>query len=183
MATESFAKPLENIVEVDETYVGGLEKNKHANKKTWNTDKCRGDKTPMLGMQERGGDLRLVKFDKTNKENIKPIMDANIADGAKIMTDESPVYDWCKNRAKVNHKAGQYTDGDATTNRIEGVFSHFKRTIRGVYHWCSAKHIQKYGDMFCFRWNTRSADAQDRINLFFSSTGGKRLQYKELIND
>jgi len=181
MATESFAKPLDGIVEVDETYVGGIEKNKHANRRTIFSDKCQGDKVPFLGIQQRGGDLRLRQFAKTNKENIKPIMDANIAPDTLIMTDESPIYKWVKNHAKVNHREGIYTMGAITTNRVEGVFSHFKRTIRGIYHKASEKHIQKYADMFCFRWNTRGFAPVEQCNLLLADCRGKRLQYRELI--
>lgn len=182
MQTESFKKPLKNIVEVDETYIGGKETNKHFDKRTTNIDKVQGDKSSILGMQEIEGDLKLVKFEKTNKENIKPIIEKYISKKAKIYTDESPVYKFLKNREFVNHKQKEYVNGNITTNHIEGVFSHFKRNIKGIYHWCSKKHIQMYADMFSFRWNTKDYILQDRIELFLSSISGKKIQYKELIN-
>ena len=182
MQTESFKKPLKNIVEVDETYIGGKETNKHFDKRTKNIDKVQGDKSSILGMQEVKGDLKLVKFEKTNKENIKPIIEKYISQKAKIYTDESPVYKFLKNREFVNHKQKEYVNGKITTNHIEGVFSHFKRNIKGIYHWCSKKHIQMYADMFSFRWNTKDYTLQDRIESFLSSISGKKIQYKELIN-
>jgi hypothetical protein len=181
METESFKKPLKNIVEVDETYVGGKESNKHKDKRTQAYNKVQGDKAPILGMQELAGDLKLVHFEKTNRENIKPILNRHISKNATIHTDESPVYKFLKNRKFVNHHQKQYVNCSVTTNHIEGVFSHFKRNIKGIYHWCSKKHIQMYANMFCFRWNTRDFSLQDRIT-FFENISGKRIQYEELIN-
>lgn len=181
MQTQDFTKPLDGIVEIDETYVGGLEKNKHKNKRTMYSQGGNG-KIPVLGMQQRKGELRMIQFAKTNKENIKPILRTHVSLSADVCTDESPIYKFLPERKIVCHRIGEYGRGNVTTNHIEGVFSHFKRTIRGVYHSTSKKHLQKYINMFCFRWNTREISSFDRINLFFADTAGKRLQYKDLIN-
>ena len=182
MKTPEFAKPLDGIVEIDETYVGGLQKYKHKNKRNNYARGAFVDKIPVLGMQQRDGELRLVQYSKTNRANIKPILDTHIAPTADIYTDESPIYKFLPQRKMVNHHVGVYGRGSITTNHIEGVFSHFKRMIRGIYHYVSEKHLQKYADMFCFRWNTRDIDMSARFFLFIADTPAKRLQYKELIH-
>ncbi len=182
MKTQEFAKPLDGIVEIDETYVGGLQKYKHKNKRNNYARGAFVDKIPVLGMQQRDGELRLVQYSKTNRANIKPILDTHIAPTADIYTDESPIYKFLPHRKMVNHHVGLYGRGSITTNHIEGVFSHFKRMIRGIYHYVSEKHLQKYADMFCFRWNTRDIDMSARFFLFIADTPAKRLQYKELIH-
>lgn len=182
MKNPEFAKPLDGIVEIDETYVGGLQKYKHKNKRNNYARGAFVDKIPVLGMQQRDGELRLVQYSKTNRANIKPILDTHIAPTADIYTDESPIYKFLPQRKMVNHHVGVYGRGSITTNHIEGVFSHFKRMIRGIYHYVSEKHLQKYADMFCFRWNTRDIDMSARFFLFIADTPAKRLQYKELIH-
>ena len=182
MKTPEFAKPLDGIVEIDETYVGGLQKYKHTNKRNNYARGAFVDKIPVLGMQQRDGELRLVQYSKTNRANIKPILDTHIDPTADIYTDESPIYKFLPHRKMVNHHVGLYGRGSITTNHIEGVFSHFKRMIRGIYHYVSEKHLQKYADMFCFRWNTRDIDMSARFFLFIADTPAKRLQYKELIH-
>jgi hypothetical protein len=72
-------------------------------------------------------------------------------------------------------------NGRAATNRIEGVFSHFKRTMVGTYHKASAKHLDRYLQMFAYRWNRRKDGEGARVNDLLRSTKGRRLSYKMLI--
>ena len=90
MNIASFKKPLKNIVEVDETYIGGKESNKHIDKRTKNIDKVQDDKTSILGMQELDGDLKLVKFEKTNKANIKPIKEQHVSKKLQYILTKAP---------------------------------------------------------------------------------------------
>ncbi len=175
---------LEGIVEVDETYVGGRESNKHYSKKTKEYNKIQGDKTPILGMLQKDGDIRYKQFNKVNKSNIQPIMYQNISNNAIIHTDESRVYKFLDSskRMFVNHSQNEYSRDNITTNGIEGSFAHFKRTINGVYHWVSKKHMQKYADIFSYRWNTRDGNSLSRIDNLLSLIEC-RLQYKDLINE
>jgi ISXO2-like transposase domain len=90
----------------------------------------------------------------------------------------------------VTHALGQYVRGDVTTNRVEGAFSHFKRTMVGTYHKASQKHLDRYMQMFAFRWNRRTKGQRKnmivyredtRVNDLLRATRGRRLTYKQLI--
>lgn len=172
------------VVEVDEAYIGGKVSNKHritlVNKERYEYQQ---DKTMLLGMIEREGNLILRKFDKINKENIKPLIDKHIEEDAIVNTDQAPVYKGVlrgRTRNIVNHKEQQYVLGDFTTNRIECAFSHFKRMINGIHMFLSKKHLQRYADLFSFRMNTKKFDEVERIAILLSSSENTRITYKEI---
>ncbi len=172
---------LSNIVEVDEMYVGGAEKNKHKYKRTMNSNKIHGDKSAILGMIERNGNLVLRDIEKVNKSNIMPLIEKHIDIDAIVNTDESPIYKGALNgreRKQVNHNKGIYGIGDITTNRIEGVFSHFQKMVSGIFIHLSKQHIERYANMFCFRMNTRKLDEFERINVLLNNVENTRIMYK-----
>ena len=113
------------------------------------------DKTPVLGMIERGGILKAMQIPDTSSETIQPILDKEIAVGTKVVTDEW----WGYRRLHlayqhhyISHAANEYCIGDIHTNSIEGFWSLFKRSIIGIYHYASSKHIQQYVDEAVFRY-------------------------------
>ncbi|MEO5643748.1 MAG: IS1595 family transposase [Bacteroidia bacterium] len=176
---------LDGEVEIDETFVGGKNKNRHANKKVKESQgRSVKDKTPVLGMVERNGKLVAKKVEDTKSTTLTPEIIKAVKESASIYTDEwlgykgiSKIYD----HAFIKHNQHQYVCGRVHTNTIEGFWSLLKRSIVGIYHFTSKKHLQKYVDEFVFRYNTRDNMEQTRFNLLLSNTE-YRLTYKNLVN-
>jgi transposase-like protein len=175
---------LSNEVEVDETYIGGKNKNRHNIKKVKESrGRSSKDKVPVLGMIERGGKLnaKLVE-DVTVRTLTNEIV--GYVSNATVYSDEWLGYNALKriyDHQFIKHSQYQYVNGRIHTNTIEGFWSILKRGIVGIYHFTSVKHLQKYVDEFVFRYNTRNHDEQTRFNLLFVNIEHK-LTYKELIN-
>lgn len=175
---------LSNEVEVDETYLGGKNKNRHSTKKVKESQgRSSKGKAPVLGMIERGGKLnaKLVE-DVTIKTLTNKVV--NYVSDATVYSDEWIGYNALKriyDHQFIKHGQGQYVNGRIHTNTIEGFWSILKRGIVGIYHFTSVKHLQKYVDGFVFRYNSRNNDEHQRFNLLLSNSE-YRLTYKELIN-
>lgn len=174
--THSFNRPLKGEVEVDESFFGGKDKNKHAHKRG------KDDKVVVLGMLERGGELRTKAL--PSLKMAKPEVVKNVQPGATLMTDEWPGYHGLKKRFyhfTVNHSAGEYVKHYfCHVNGIEGAWALFKRQIYGIHHWVSAKHLGRYLDEMTWRYNRRKIDDGARVNEFLTRVDG-RLTYKALI--
>ena len=172
---------LDNEVEADETFVGGKNKNRHANKKTRGTS---DDKAPVLGMVERNGKLVAKHVPNTTMETLSTQILKNIKDTATIYTDEYTSYARLKrvyDHEVVKHSQHQYVKGRVHTNTIESFWAILKRGIFGIYHFTSKKHLQLYVDEFAFRYNTRNGSEVERFNLLLQNTEN-RITYKKLIN-
>ncbi len=183
-----YEEPLSGTIEADELFVGARAKWKHADKGT-SKGSGYGDKKKVLGLLQRGGDLRLMHMPQGDTQKTSPItamqraLRSNIRPGSAVHTDEAPHYKWMGNmyaHSLVKHTLGEYVRGDVTTNRIEGAFGHFKRAVHGVYHKVSDEHLDKYLQMFAWRWNRREMGEGGRVNDLLQSTKGRRLTYKRL---
>ena len=168
-------------VEVDETYIGrkkGVPK-KHGYQ----------HKMGVLGLVDRdSGTMRSFTFEHYGAEAIYPIVRANIAREARLMTDEARVYvrlgDEYAEHGTTHHKSHQYVDFDDRTihtNTVEGAFSIFKRGMKGIYQHCAEHHLHRYLAEFEFRYNNREKlEISDTIRAEIALRGvvGKRLTYE-----
>lgn len=147
--TKEFNGPLTGTVETDETYVGEKEKTSTSTgvSKEHRATALTKVKSLFLALYS---ELRMTKIEAATKAHIKPVIESHVAPATAIHADEGKQYKWMRANyahALVKHSAGEYVRGLATTNRIEGVFSHFKHTIIGCYHHASGKHINRYLDV------------------------------------
>lgn len=155
------------IVELDETFLGGKEINKHADKKQ-SGGQGGANKTIIVGALQRDGKVVAQKVDDRTKKTLKRFVNNNVAKGTTVSTDEHNGYNGLNavyNHIQVNHSLKQYVNGVAHTNSLEGFWSLFKRGIVGQYHQISDRYVDKYLNEFCFRYSNRNVDANVIFNL------------------
>lgn len=180
--TPSFNAPLTGVVEIDETFVGGREENKHADKRL-HQKAGTGGKTIVMGIVERNGELRAGVVADTTSNTLTPIVEFHVAKGATIVTDEYPSYRGLNKDFQhytVRHSRREYVRGDIHTNSIESVWALLKRQIIGIHHWVSPKHLDAYVSEMTFRFNRRDETAGERVNSMLAQIEGP-LPYKVLI--
>lgn len=171
------------VVEIDETYVGGKEKNKHANKRL-RAGRGAVGKAPVIALVERGGKVRSMHLPEVTAKTLKPVLKAHVNKKTYLMTDEAKVYpavtEDFSGHGSVNHSAGEYVRGNFWhTNTVENYFSILKRGIIGTFHHVSQQHLARYVGEFDFRYNERKTSDIERTEGALLGSIGKRLMYRD----
>jgi transposase-like protein len=174
-------RKLAGHVEVDETFIGGLARNRHSNKRKHEGTGGAG-KVAVMGLLERRGEVRAHVVSNVQLETLHGHIQRDIEHGANVHTDKWPGYnhldeDYIHN--VINH-AVEYVRGNVHTNGIENFWALLKRTIKGTYVSVESFHLFRYLDEQSFRFNTRKATDSDRFIQAAMSITGKRLTFSEL---
>jgi transposase-like protein len=168
------------VVEADETFIG--------RKKGVPIKRGVGHKHAVLTLVERGGAVRSVHVENARAGTLIPIVNANIAKEARVMTDDAATYynklGHFAEHGVVNHSAEEYVsriDPTIHTNTVEGYFSIFKRGMKGIYQHCDERHLHRYLSEFDFRYSNRvrlGVNDEQRAVRAIKGAAGKRLTYR-----
>lgn len=186
MLREKAPQMLTGTVQIDESYVGGKETNKHASKRIKGEKGRSSDiKTPVIGIVETGGQVVVNVSQFVSKKEVKGLIERHIEKGSTMVTDGYVIYGYLKNskdftHVVVDHSKGEYVKGGFHTNGIENFWSLLKRGIIGIFHQVSPWHLQRYCDEFAARYNTRKIKDHERFELAIQGSDG-RLKYNTLI--
>lgn len=175
---------LSGEVEIDETYVGGKNKNRHADKKVKHSGgRSTADKVPVLGLIQRGGKVVARVVPMVSKYYLEPFIKRIVKLDDTVFTDEWKAYNDLHRyfkHSRVNHGKKEYVNGNIHTNTIENFWTRVKGAIIGVYRVTSRKHLQLYINEFVFKHNTRKMSPNERFMHLISNIKGCNLTYEKL---
>jgi len=176
------------VVEADETFLGMKARNMHASQKeryymASGKPSAYRNKTVIMGMVERGKEVRAKVVDNQRRTNLMPELFENVAEGATIYTDKLRSYDTLHKfytHDTIDHAKGEYVRDEIHVNTMESFWSLFKRSVKGTYIRIASFHTDRYLDEQSFRFNYRNLDDAGRFEMAVSKIYGKRLPYAVL---
>ena len=176
--------PMTGEIEVDETYIGGKERNKHAWKRQ-HLGRGPAGKQAVMGIRSRGtGEVRAFPIARTDAATLQASIRANVAAGSNLFTDSHSAYVGMRDydHEAVTHSAGEYVRGMARTNGIESFWALLKRGIVGTYHQMSTKHLHRYVNEFSHRRSRTGVHAMDFMAETLQGMPGHLLTHRMLVD-
>lgn len=183
MSTQNRSVRRAGPVEIDETFVGGMLRNRPLHKRFYIGTGTAG-KIPVAGIYDRATKQVTARVvETTTRAVLRKFVHDNTQLNAVVYTDEHSGYQGIlRIHQTIKHSARKYVDGSVTTNRIESFWSLLKRAYKGTYHYWSKKHLQRYVDEFVARHNLRRADSLSQMSKMLRESEGERLTYEKLTN-
>lgn len=170
-------------VEIDEAYIGGKERNKHASQRL-NAGRGPVGKQAVVGLIARKGEVRAMPVRNADQSTLQSAIVENVERGSTIYTDSHPGYSGIpgyKHQA-VRHSVGEYVREQAHTNSIESFWALLKRGYIGTFHSMSPKHLHRYVDEFAYRHNVGKNNRLDTLAKLVKGMLGRRLTYADLVS-
>ena len=168
-------------IEADETYIGGLESNKHKRNRL-NAGCGTVGKVAVVGIRDRKTKrVQAQVVASTDKQTLQAFVQRWSGPGVKIYTDEARAYIGLVNHESVKHSLKEFVRGMAHVNGMESFWALLKRGYHGIYHHMSPKHLQRYVDEFAGRHNFRPRATLTQMRMMVDGMVGKRMTYKDLI--